>query len=329
MKYGIIWFEKSENLGDDIQAYAASKYLPRIDYFVEREHLDDFIPKENEMVAVIMNGWYFYSHLNWPPSAFIFPLPISMHFDVVDATVLGRNLKDNLVVNGCGGDWLRRWGPIGARDNHTMKLLEENNIDVFFSGCMTLTLERFPNVVKHNEIIAVDVPSEVVNYIKAKTKRNIIIRTHKMELKKLSLSERLAQVENRLKEYQGADFVVTTRLHAALPCLALEVPVLYIKTWNENDRIETYLPYLNYIDIGEIEKYDFQVPLKNNGMYKTLSESLKAKCINFVKKAEAMEKSLSARQVFEDCLERNNRLKEIILRENGDLVLNEKFLKYQ
>ena len=39
-----------ENIGDDIQSYAAIRFLPKIDYYIEREKLDLFLPSKKEQV---------------------------------------------------------------------------------------------------------------------------------------------------------------------------------------------------------------------------------------------------------------------------------------
>lgn len=44
MKYGVIVYRDSWNIGDDIQSYAASKLLPRVDEYIDREHLNTFLP---------------------------------------------------------------------------------------------------------------------------------------------------------------------------------------------------------------------------------------------------------------------------------------------
>ena len=41
MKYGVIWHPETRNLGDDLQAYAASKLLPRVDLALNGETLDE------------------------------------------------------------------------------------------------------------------------------------------------------------------------------------------------------------------------------------------------------------------------------------------------
>lgn len=36
-KYGLIVFKNTDNIGDDIQSYAQSQFLPHIDYVIDRE----------------------------------------------------------------------------------------------------------------------------------------------------------------------------------------------------------------------------------------------------------------------------------------------------
>ena len=41
MRYGVIWHPASTNLGDDMQTLAASRLLPRVDWTVDGEGLDE------------------------------------------------------------------------------------------------------------------------------------------------------------------------------------------------------------------------------------------------------------------------------------------------
>ena len=47
MKYGIIMYKDTENIGDDVQTYVAEKYLPRVDYIIDRDNITSFVPKES------------------------------------------------------------------------------------------------------------------------------------------------------------------------------------------------------------------------------------------------------------------------------------------
>ena len=135
MKYGIVVYEESNNIGDDIQSYAAAQLLPKVDYLIEREHLDIFRPKEGEIVNVIINGWLMYNKLGWPVSQCINPLYISVHFRKDDP--LG--IKDDF-LKGLGGEELRKFQPIGCRDLETQQFLSEAGFETWFSGCVTITL---------------------------------------------------------------------------------------------------------------------------------------------------------------------------------------------
>ena len=47
MKYGLILNKNNLNMGDDIQAFATARFLPQVDYFIDREYMDDFRPEED------------------------------------------------------------------------------------------------------------------------------------------------------------------------------------------------------------------------------------------------------------------------------------------
>ena len=45
MEYGLVVFNHTDNLGDDIQSYAAMQFLPKVDYLIDREAMDVFCPQ--------------------------------------------------------------------------------------------------------------------------------------------------------------------------------------------------------------------------------------------------------------------------------------------
>lgn len=55
MKYGLIHYRDTHNLGDNILSYAGKQFLPQMDYYIDPEHLDVFLPQDQEHVAVITN----------------------------------------------------------------------------------------------------------------------------------------------------------------------------------------------------------------------------------------------------------------------------------
>ena len=293
MKYGLMYYKDTDNIGDDIQTYVAKRFLPHIDYYVDREALNCFIPKEKEYVSMIMNGWYLHNKCAWPPSPYINPLLISMHFMSVTATDVGDNY-----IKGLGGDYLKKYAPIGARDIETKKRLENNGIESFFSGCMTLTLNKFDNVVENNKILLVDAEEAIVKKVKEEnTEFDIEEITHWVkpeEISKKTIDERLNDVEELLKKYQGAHVVITNRLHVALPCIALGTPVILVhKKYFDEDRLGTFLKYMdNYVDSDFLNldvKELLKNPKPNNDEYLEIRNSLISRCEEFVQKCETTE----------------------------------------
>ena len=289
MKYGIMYDKYTDNIGDDIQTYTALKFLPHIDYWIEREDLNCFIPKEKELVAMIMNGWFLHNKAAWPPSPYIYPLLLSMHFTCLEKIDVGEKY-----LQGLGGEYLQKHQPIGVRDVETQKRLNRNHIETYFSGCMTLTIEPFENIEKKEYICLVDVDENSANIIKKNTKREIKEITHDVkpeEISKKSFDERMKDVEDLLKTYQAAHVVFTNRLHVALPCVALGTPVVLIhKEHYEKDRLETYLKYVTSFSDKEFAEQNVQEiienPKENSKEYVTIKNDLVARCEKFIKDCE-------------------------------------------
>ena len=261
MKYGLVTFKETENIGDDIQSYVAIRFLPKIDYYIEREKLDLFIPKAKEKIVTIMNGWFLHSKINFPPSPYIYPIYISTHFSAynsggIESQYLGSYTKKILSKN----------APIGCRDTNTMKLLDKNGIDNYFSGCLTLTIEKDKNIKKKRQICLVDIDEEVEKQIIEKYGKSyeIIKKTHTLNKEKnilLSWEERFKNVKSLLDIYQSSKIVVTSRLHCALPCLALETPVLLLYDEDKvytKDRLSDYAKIVHHLSTKEF--------LYNNGI---------------------------------------------------------------
>lgn len=288
MKYGLLYFKDTGNIGDDIQSYAASRFLPRIDYMIDRENIESFVPKTKEYVFTIMNAWYIHDKYNFNFSPYIYPLFISMffkNFPNENGITYGIDyLNDNVIAD------LKEHSPVGARDMHTKKIFDKLGIENYFSGCLTLTIEKFSDVKKGDYIVVVGLNNDEINYIKSKTNRPIKII--KQDVKRGTFSDETWEVRKQrvidlLKIYQGAHMVITNKLHCSLPCLALETPVLllYDKSLSENkDRIGTYLDYLNHIDRNKFlnTNVDFERPKQNPKKYLKLRIEIIKSCNSFI-----------------------------------------------
>lgn len=203
--------------------------------------MDVFLPDQKEYVAAILNGWYIHYSFTFPPSPYILPLFVGTHFNS-DATIFG----DYSYLDGYATEYLNMYEPIGCRDWQTANILGEKGIESYFSGCLTLTLQKFGGVTSNHTVFLTDVPPEIKTYIDSllpdKPRISLTHRFTAEETGWQGWQKREERIELFLKRYQGADLVVTTRLHCALPCIALGTPVILVVNRNEDyyDRIECF-----------------------------------------------------------------------------------------
>lgn len=290
MKYGLLYYKDTDNIGDDIQTFAQERFIPHVDYLIDRENLESFIPEKKEKVKVIMNAWYIHDKFNFDISPYIEPLYISMFlkkFPYQAGITIGIDYLNKNILES-----FKKYSPVGARDIHTKNLLDKLGIESYFSGCMTLTINKFSDVEKKDYIVVVGLNDKEIDYIKKKTNReviNFIQDIDKGSFANESWEVRRKRVIDTLKLYQGAHLVITTKLHCSLPCLALgtSVLLLYDTSFPENkDRIGTYLSYLNYIKREDFfsANIQFENPPKNPTKYLELRNELEKKVINFINK---------------------------------------------
>ena len=320
MKFGLLIEHDTRNIGDDVQSYVTQRFLPRVDYYIDRNHMDEFVPDTEEKVATIINGWFLQYTLNWPFSPYVKPLPISMHFTYKDwfwdTTDRAYHLQ------GYGLEYLKSIEPIGCRDSHTVKLLESKGIKTEYTGCMTLTLDPFEGVEKQDYICAVDVSDKVVEQIKKTTDMEVKVVTHTVpeDYYKLPWEERMKNVEELLKLYQGARAVVSYRLHCALPCIALGTSVILLNEDYRNDRFGDYTKYIESCSeedfVSGKVKYDYRnIPMHDDG-WKKLREDLINRCKKFVEECEnsdgKYENDISVKDYKKYVIGKSNWLKDAV-----------------
>jgi len=293
VKFGLVVYKQTDNIGDDILSYAGSRFLPQIDYVIDREQLDVFVPDQQEQVSAIMNGWFLYQKSHWPPSPYINPLFVGIHFS--DNQSYG--ITDEY-LDGKGREYLKKYAPIGCRDNSTLKKMEKREIPADFSGCMTLTLSPFSDVEYHGKYILVDVSNDVYEKVVQEVgAEQVEVVTHNIvpDQGEKSWKERSELVETFLKRYQGAKAVITTRLHCALPCLALGTPVLLLIEDNEDtrSRIGTYREYVHNCSPSEFlnDEFDWKHSFQNPKNHLELREKLIQRCQNFISQAQSKSQS--------------------------------------
>lgn len=211
------------NIGDNFQTYAIDNIYKRLGVS-EKDIIDincsEMKNYDGEYVIVLMAGYAsHYKRFNQlPTSDKIIPLFVS--FEMSDESC------DDIVP------YLKKHMPIGCRDEHTMNLLRRKGIEAYTSGCLTITLPRRKKEPKNGKVFFVDIPSELEKYIPEKLKKNCEYAKHEGQIghapmtyedcKKIDLYAR----ETLNKYRDEAILVVTSRLHAASPCIALGIPVI-------------------------------------------------------------------------------------------------------
>jgi len=159
MKFGLMKYSYTTNLGNEIQSIAARQFLPQIDSYIEHEKLNLF--ESPEKVKMIMNGWYMDCVESWPPSEDIEPLLISMHFNT------SFNNTKEVIANPESRDFFSSYGPVGCRDISTLNLLNELDIDAYYSGDLTLTLNgRNQNPTQKYIVVCSHKSDEIIDFLR-------------------------------------------------------------------------------------------------------------------------------------------------------------------
>lgn len=279
MKYGLL-IARTYNIGDDIQALAALQFLPKVDFFVDRDN-----PKvdSEDFVKIIFNGWFTYNPNTFHPSPNVIPLFLSFHVAPHVAEILLRR-KD--IVK-----YLKDHQPIGGRDLFTTTLLRSKGVDSYFSGCLTLTLDYKYSFIRRSAycryVLAIDVDDTTINLVKGGINRmgleiftatqmlfkpirwywgalpkgtrsfferllgkhNIDRLLYLIDLPRADRfqpGERLMLALHRVAQIANACLVLTSKLHVALTATAFNIPTIFINNNPKDPRLSGLIEFLNH-----------------------------------------------------------------------------------
>lgn len=161
-------------------------------------------------------------------------------------------------------DLLKRFSPIGCRDERTLRNLLHRNVDAYLNGCLVATFpKRVQNLPTQDTVIFADPQKEILPYIPSNLKKKYRFIYHDLYVTPEELSEDgnlITYGEKFLDIYiKEAKLVITSRFHAAVLCLALGIPCIltmenfyYKYTW-----IKKYIPLYEPKDF---EKIDWNPP---------------------------------------------------------------------
>lgn len=260
IQYAIAWQPHSDNLGDDLRTYAAMQLMPRIDRVLDADCLDAPLDglNESDRVIALLSGNVLRESTHWLPEKHIAPVCVGVHLSQED--VWGMPFAQ---LGGTGKAYLTACGPIGCRDERTVKLLEQTGVPHTLTGCLTLTLKR-PAVRTQNYVCCVDAPREVVQALRTYAAGTGVQElSHQLTDPSGDFNARMEQVRQMLRIYAGAKFVITRRLHCAMACLAVNTPVLLLYNSDYED-VSRFAPMDQMVRTMPVEAFLHQ--LHTSGM---------------------------------------------------------------
>lgn len=320
------------NIGDYIQSIAARQFLPTVDMFLKREELNLF---RGEEAKLIMNGWFMHSPQNWPPSERIKPLFVAFHMNkLAEKEMLSPEgilylkrhepigCRDHYTVallKSCGieayfsGCMTLTLGQTYQHETVNDAKIYFTDLNYTFQHDFKFKLKCLYTLVSRGSLlrkirqrmkrcgVEKAMRTVVAFYV---TFKDVIVDNLFIEAVYLaheipdtfkSDDEKFEYADKLLKDYAKAKFVVTSRIHCALPCLAMGTPIVFVT--NElagevhNCRLDGLQQLFHTISIDKtgiksnvpsISKLDTTSTLTNKQDYKSLAEKLIRTCRSFV-----------------------------------------------
>lgn len=240
----------SLNIGDPIQTYAMKQIYKEMN--VDESELIEISRYQTknydgEYALLPFNSFnaiydrYGYPYSTFPLSPKVIPLFISFYLH-------SREIEEKIL------DDFRKFQPIGCRDEETLNNIRNKGIQAYLSGCVTALLPRREKEPMKGKTFFVDVPDSIMQYIPEEIKKDAEFTTHLIRFTRSSDEEIMTDEEYRrfynhavsqLNKYRDmASLVITSRLHAAIPCMAMGIPVILISE-NFDGRfswVEKHLP---------------------------------------------------------------------------------------
>lgn len=244
---------KAVNIGDNLQ-FLAIEYIyqcmgiKREDIY--RLKMDELTTYTGKELVLPMNWALFDNHYmvgdRIAISNAIKPVFLAM-------TIESIGFKEEY-FNEYNSRYLKKFEPIGCRDIATRNMLTKYGIKAYVNGCLTSILPKREDDIKQTEVLLVDVPTEVYQFIPKEIKEKAITMTQQYYYPDTVPIARI--IDNVIKQYafyrDNAKIVVTSRLHVASPCMAMGIPVVFTK-----NLVDARFDWLNsYLTLYDAEQYN-------------------------------------------------------------------------
>ena len=273
MKYGLLigFLTPFANYGDFIQSIA-------VEYLYKQMGVDDkdivHITMEQLQTyngePIILPYCYFYSLLINSKTG---KLNISSKIIPV---FLGVTLSDNSYRNFLDNErlgelvgFMKKYEPIGCRDEYTRKLLVENGVNAYLQGCITNILPlRDETTITPDKVMLIDCPIEAKEYIPKQILSNVEVVPNSFYVANMT-SEEIYQNAKEHYRYirDNASMIISSRYHVCTPCNAMGIPVIFTKRvfdlHNQDVRLDTLNPTIPLYEEDEFCKLNYNVERKN------------------------------------------------------------------
>jgi hypothetical protein len=241
---------KRNNIGDVLQAIAVADHLPEPPLVLDRENLHS--ASCLGPLLFFANGWYMHDYSKFPPPPNLVPVYASVHFSNAAILQDRRNVRH-----------FKTHGPIGARDRTTLFMLRAAGIPSYYSGCFTTGIKRRGSSSQPDGgLLVVD----GIDHPLSDTAVETIGRRLGMQPRRIShdpdgpdlpfedyARESLLRADGLLRTYCSSASVVTTKIHCALPCLAMGVPVILVHPNPAEERLAPAAEFLKVVSLERLE----------------------------------------------------------------------------
>lgn len=182
-------------------------------------------------------------------------LPINVYALNVDyarriiPVFLGLTLGGEHKISKKNLNMLRRFSPVGCRDERTMRTLQDKGIDAYLQGCLVATFpERKLNPEKQKKVFFVDPEQGIKDYIPKELLENYEFFSHDFYMtpeEMLKGKDIYEYGKETIEKYKReARLIITSKYHAAVIALALGIPVIMVieNNYYKYSWLEKFIP---------------------------------------------------------------------------------------
>lgn len=266
---------KKGNLGDNIQTIAVLSILNKLG--IEKSDID-FLNRDElalekndlEKGIFIAQGWFgcMPGQRTLPVNdQNIHPLYFGFHVNEGSWHILSKNAT--FICS------MKKYEPVGCRDLGTRDFLRSLGIKAYFSRCLTIIFDKRKNSVTKEKVFLIDAYPEIDEYIPQRLQNNLIkLSQEDYSSSSYSPSGEWPMNDDDVKKIdkiaferlellsREASLVVTRRIHIAMPCATMGIPVIYCYDNKYDARASVIQEILPIYDIKHFKEIDWnaQVP---------------------------------------------------------------------